>query len=96
MNRYQRIINFSRYNSNIVILYMGKIGVPIVVQRKQIGLVSMKMWVRSLASLSGPGIWCVAMSCGVGRRYGSDPRLLWLWLWCRPAAIAPAPVQPLM
>ena len=27
------------------------------------------------------------MSCGVGRRHGSDPALLWLWL--RPAAAAP-------
>ena len=27
------------------------------------------------------------MSCGVGRRRGSDPVLL--WLWCRPAATAP-------
>ena len=27
------------------------------------------------------------MSCGVGRRYGSDPALLWLWR--RPAATAP-------
>ena len=26
------------------------------------------------------------MSCGVGRRRGSDPKLL--WLWCRPAAVA--------
>ena len=26
------------------------------------------------------------MSCGVGRRCGSDPS--WLWLWCRPVAIA--------
>ena len=26
------------------------------------------------------------MSCGVGRRCGSDPALL--WLWCRPAAVA--------
>ena len=31
------------------------------------------------------------MSCGVGRRLGSDPTLLWLWR--RPAAIAP--IQPL-
>ena len=31
------------------------------------------------------------MSCGVGRRHGSDPALL--WLWPRPAAIAP--IQPL-
>ena len=27
------------------------------------------------------------MSCGVGRRHGLDPALL--WLWCRPAAGAP-------
>ena len=27
------------------------------------------------------------MSCGVGCRRSSDPTLL--WLWCRPAAIAP-------
>ena len=33
------------------------------------------------------------MSCGVGRRHGSDPRLLWLWLWLRLAAIAL--IQPL-
>ena len=26
------------------------------------------------------------MSCGVGRRQGSDPTLL--WLWCRPEATA--------
>ena len=33
----------------------------------------------------------VAVSCGVGRRRGSDPALL--WLWCRKAA--EAPIQPL-
>ena len=38
-------------------------GVPIVVQWKQIRLVSMRMQVRSLASLSGLG----------------DPVLLWPW-----------------
>ena len=31
------------------------------------------------------------MSCGVGRRYSSDPELL--WLWCRQAATAP--IRPL-
>ena len=31
------------------------------------------------------------MSCGVGRRLGSDP--MWLWLWRRPAAVAP--IRPL-
>ena len=33
----------------------------------------------------------VAMSCGVGCRHGSDLALLWLWR--RPAAVAP--IQPL-
>ena len=33
------------------------------------------------------------MSCGVGHRCGSDPVLLLLWLWRRPAAIAP--IRPL-
>ena len=31
------------------------------------------------------------MSCGVGRRHGSDPLLL--WLWCR--LVATAPIGPL-
>ena len=31
------------------------------------------------------------MSCGVGRRHSSDPKLLWLWR--RPAATAP--IRPL-
>ena len=34
------------------------LGVPIVAQWEQIQLVSMRMWVRSLASLSGSEIWC--------------------------------------
>ena len=33
------------------------------------------------------------MSCGVGRRCGSDSELLLLWLWCRP--VATAPIGPL-
>ena len=31
------------------------------------------------------------MGCGVGRRRGSDPVLL--WLWCRP--VTTAPIRPL-
>ena len=31
------------------------------------------------------------MSYGIGHRHGLDPMLL--WLWCRPAAVAP--IQPL-
>ena len=41
-------------------------------QRKRIQLVSMRMPVQSLASVSGSG-------CGVGHRRGLDP----VWLWCR-------------
>ena len=33
----------------------------------------------------------IAVSCDVGRRFSSDLALL--WLWCRPAAVAPT--QPL-
>ena len=43
----------------------------------------MRIWVQSLASLSGLGIPCC---CGVGHRHDSD--LAWLWLWCRLAAVA--------
>jgi len=39
----------------------------------------LNQWVKDLP--------VVAVSCGVGRRLGSDPALL--WLWCRPAAVAP-------
>ena len=45
----------------------------------------MRFRVQSLALLSGLRIG-VAMSCGVGRRHGSDPTLL--WLWHRPVATA--------
>ena len=44
------------------------------------------MRVRSLACSVGWGSG-VALSCHVGHRLGSDPALL--WLWCRPAAVAP-------
>ena len=40
------------------------LGVPIVAQRKQILLVSMRMQVQSLASFSGSGIWhCCELWC---------------------------------
>ena len=50
----------------------------------------MRTQVRSLAWINrlGSGI---ALSCGVGHRCGSDSVLL--WLWCRPAAVAP--IRPL-
>ena len=31
----------------------------------------------------------VVVSCGMGHRCCSDPTLLLLWLWCRPAAVTP-------
>ena len=43
-----------------------------------------------MALLSGLRI-PIAMSCGIGRRRGSDPVLL--WLWHGPAATAP--IRPL-
>ena len=44
--------------------------------------------------ISGLAQWVKnpAVRCGVGRRYGSDPMLL--WLWGRLAAAAPIPPQP--
>ena len=51
----------------------------------RIQLVSMSMWVQSLALISGLAIrHC--RSCGVGRRDSSDSALL--WLWGRPVAAA--------
>ena len=61
------------------------LGVPIMTQRKQIWLETMRLQNRSLASLSGLEIWrCHEL--GEGRRHGSD--LMLLWLWHRPAAVA--------
>ena len=51
---------------------------------------SMRIQVRSLASLSGLRIG-IATRCGIGHRCDSDLALPWLWLW--PATAAP--VQPL-
>ena len=57
-------------------------------QRKQIQLVSMRMQVQSLDSLSGSGIWCCyELWCRSQMRL--DP--MWLWLWCRLAATALVP-----
>ena len=49
----------------------------------------MRFQVQHLASLSRSGIWrCCTV---VGHRWGLGPELL--WLWHRPAAVAP--IQPL-
>ena len=61
-------------------------GVPIVAQWKWIWLWSMgcgfNPWLRSVCQRSG-----IAVSCDVSCRHSWDPALL--WLWCRPAAVAP-------
>ena len=50
----------------------------------------MRLWVRSLALLGGLGIQhCCEL--WLGHRRGWDLALL--WLWCRPAAVAP--IRPL-
>ena len=49
------------------------VGVPIVMQQKRTLLISMRMQVRSLASVGGGS--SVAMNCGAGHRCGSDPPL---------------------
>ena len=66
--------------------FIKRIGVPVVAQQKWTCLGSMRTQVWSLASSMGQGS-SVAVSCGVGRRRGSGPVLL--WLWCRPVATAP-------
>ena len=49
---------------------------------------TMRLWVQSLALLSGLRIWrCHELWCVVGHRQGLDLALL--WLWCRPGATAP-------
>ena len=68
------------------ILNILKLGVPTMAEWKQIWLVTMKMQVQSLASLSGLRS-SIAVSCPVGYRHSSDLALL--WMWHRPAAIAP-------
>ena len=63
------------------------LGIPVVTQWKGIWLVSMRMQVRSLVSLSG---WRIQCCCELGCR--SQTRL-GSWLWCRLAAVAP--IRPL-
>ena len=62
-----------RYNAETCI--KAELGVPFVAQWLTIRLGTMRLPVRSPASL-GSGI---AVSCGVGRRCGLDSVLLWLW-----------------
>ena len=72
-------------------LKMKRQGVPIVAQ-----WLTNPTWNHEFAvSIPGLAQWIkdpvVALSCGVGRRRGSDLALLWLWR--RPAAVVP--IRPL-
>ena len=59
----------------------------IVAQQKWTRLETMRLQVPSLALLTGLKIRRCPVSCGVGSTHGLD--LVLLWLWCRPAAVAP-------
>ena len=65
-------------------------GFPIVVQWKQIQLGTMRLQVRSLASLSGLRIQR-CRELWLGRRRSLDLALLWLWY----RLVATAPIRPL-
>ena len=73
------------------LLHMKSRGVPVVAQWKWIRLGTMRLWVQSLASVSGLRIWhCLEMWCRSQTRLGSGipVALVLLWLWCRLAATA--------
>ena len=83
--------------SRILILFISKEiwgskwkvtwGVPIVAKWKLIWLVSMRTQVWSLVLLCGLRIWCCyELWCRSQMRLRSSHSL---WLWCRPAAMAP-------
>ena len=57
-------------------------------KRTQLG--TMRLQIRSLASLIGLRIWHCC-GCGVGHRWGLDLVLLWLWQ----SLAAAAPIRPL-
>ena len=59
-------------------------------QRKQIQPGTMGLWIRSLASLCGLRMRRCCELC-VGRSWGSDLALLWLWY----RLVATAPIGPL-
>ena len=59
--------------SRISSLKKPKCGAPVVAQWKRIRLGTMRLQVRSLASLSGLRIWrCRELSCGLQTRFGSS------------------------
>ena len=76
------VVSYETMNFSFFIL-TKEVEVPVVVQQKCIRLVTMRLWVPSLASLSWLRIWhCHEPWC---RRHGLDPA--WPWLWCRLAVV---------
>ena len=72
----------------------AKIEVPAVAQQKQIRVASMRMWVWSLASLSGSGIWhCRELWCRLHTWLGAHVPVAVVWpaalAWIRPLAREP-------
>ena len=61
------------------------VGVTLKKKKKEPDIVSVRMQILSLASLTELRIWRCS-SCGIGWRFSSD--LVFPWLWCRPAAVA--------
>ena len=51
-------MNLREKRNSYNLLIRNKVGVPVLVQRKQIQLGTMRLWVRYLASLSGLRIRC--------------------------------------
>ena len=60
--------------------------IPLWLWSEEPDIVSVRMWVQSLASLSGLRIPC-CHKLQIGLGCGSS--LVWLWLWFRPAAAGP-------
>ena len=75
---------------------VSDLGVTIMAQWSANLTRTMRLWIQSLASLSGLRIWpCYELWC-VGHRSGSDPDLLWLWrrpLAWEPPYAADAPLE---
>ena len=79
-------------HSSWVMLEESNLGVPRWHSGLRNQLVSMRIRVRSSASLSGFRTWCChELQYRILRCYGSDPTLLWP---C-PGLAAAAPIQPL-
>ena len=66
-------MNLREKRNSYNLLIRNKVGVPVLVQRKQIQLGTMRLWVRSLASLSGLRIRCCCeLWCRLQTQLGSS------------------------